>query len=449
MIFYIYPRKSKQNDNSESMEVQIAMCKDYIKEHYGNNNEIVIFDNDYGVTGHSLKNRNDFKKMMALVRQGIPDFVMIQRYDRIARNTRDFCNLFYDMEQNNCGLISVSQNIDTSTAYGRKFMYDLASTAELEWALCSERHRDVNRYAMLSGKCNLSPYALPFGYTAKIIDGVRRMVIDEDKRDQVIDMISYYKKSQSRPDTIKWFNKKYGYNYTVSILKTIINSPFFHGEYRENKNYCEPYFTPEEHLKIQAISKAKPRYHSEDIRYFLFSGLLNCPVCGCRLEPQSQISRYTDNRYYYYRCYNRIRNGRCTFSGNVNERKIESFLLDNISSIISEYSYNIVQDAKTSKNKIDKENIKKELERLTNAYIKGRITENYYDSEYERLTKEMEEEKQNEIPDSAKVFLDDKWKDVYISLSRKSKRDLWRSCIKSIKLDKNKKPFNLVFRDSI
>lgn len=73
MIFYIYPRKSKQNDNSESMEVQIAMCKDYIKEHYGNNNEIVIFDNDYGVTGHSLKNRNDFKKMMALVRQGIPD----------------------------------------------------------------------------------------------------------------------------------------------------------------------------------------------------------------------------------------------------------------------------------------------------------------------------------------------------------------------------------------
>ena len=40
----IYPRKSKQNDNSESMEVQIQMCKDYIAQNYIKRKKSVIND---------------------------------------------------------------------------------------------------------------------------------------------------------------------------------------------------------------------------------------------------------------------------------------------------------------------------------------------------------------------------------------------------------------------
>lgn len=446
MIFYIYPRKSKVNDNSESMEVQVLMCQDYIHSHFGTEHEIVVFDADYGITGHSTKKRKDFQKMMELVRQGIPDYVVIQRYDRIARNTRDFCNLFHDMETNGCGLISVSQNIDTSTAYGRKFMYDLASTAELEWALNSERHKDVNKYAMLKGKCNLSPYALPFGYTTKIIDGVRRMVIDESVADQVRDVFSYYRNCCSFSCTIKYFNKKYGYDYTVTVIKTIIRSPFYHGEYKDNKNYCDPYLTEQEHKELQSLSKNPTRHHLDDKLYPLFTGLMNCPICGCKLEPQSQISRYSGNRYYYYRCYNKYRNGRCSFSGNVNERKIESFILDNISTMLQRYTSDIVQGANKQSKQIDKENIKKELERLTNAYIKGRIPEDFYDAEYDRLTNELNVETEVSIPKEIDVFMSEDWKETYLSLSRKSKKDLWKSVIAEIKVNSDKKPYDLIFR---
>ena len=144
----IYPRKSKQNDKSESMDVQIQMCEDYIKQNY-ENYTIKLYDKDYGVTGHSIKARKDFQRMMKDIKNGEIDIVVIQRYDRIARNTRDFCNLYHDMEKSGCNLVSVSQMIDTSTPYGKKFMYDLASTAELEWALNSERHKDVNKYARM------------------------------------------------------------------------------------------------------------------------------------------------------------------------------------------------------------------------------------------------------------------------------------------------------------
>ena len=136
----IYPRKSKQVDNSDSMDTQIDMCIRYLNDKYGkDNNNVTIYDGDYGITGHSTKQRKDFQRMMNDVAAGKIQLVLIQRYDRIARNTRDFCNLYHDMEINGCDQVSVSQQIDTTTPYGRNFMYMQASMAELEWALTSER----------------------------------------------------------------------------------------------------------------------------------------------------------------------------------------------------------------------------------------------------------------------------------------------------------------------
>ena len=46
----IYPRKSKQVDNSDSMETQIAMCIQYLDAKYGKDNySVTVYDNDYGI----------------------------------------------------------------------------------------------------------------------------------------------------------------------------------------------------------------------------------------------------------------------------------------------------------------------------------------------------------------------------------------------------------------
>ena len=114
----IYPRKSKQVNDSDSMETQISMCKQYLDTKYGKENyHVTIYDKDYGITGHTTTKRKDFLRMMQDIKDKKIELVLIQRYDRIARNTRDFCNIFYEMEKNNCSLVSVSQQIDTSTPY--------------------------------------------------------------------------------------------------------------------------------------------------------------------------------------------------------------------------------------------------------------------------------------------------------------------------------------------
>ena len=51
----IYPRKSKQVDNSDSMDAQIDMCKRYLDTKYGNGKyNITIYDGDYGMSSNSI-----------------------------------------------------------------------------------------------------------------------------------------------------------------------------------------------------------------------------------------------------------------------------------------------------------------------------------------------------------------------------------------------------------
>ncbi len=65
------------------------MCEDYIKQNY-KNYTINLYDKDYGVTGHSIKARKDFQRMMMDVNADELYIVVILRYDCIAWNTRDF-----------------------------------------------------------------------------------------------------------------------------------------------------------------------------------------------------------------------------------------------------------------------------------------------------------------------------------------------------------------------
>lgn len=448
-ICAIYPRKSKKNDASESMETQIFMCTEYLKSRFPDC-IIKIYDKDYSITGHSLKNRKDFQRMMNDIKSGIINIVAIQRYDRIARNTRDFCNLYYDMEQSGCELVSVSQRIDTSTPYGKKFMYDLASTAELEWALCSERHKDVNRYARLNRKCTLSPYALPFGIKAEVRDGKRVAVIDKEKEHIVRDAISFYMEAENKTKTTRYINSKYGLKLSHSFMERLIKSDFYHGSYREVPDYCEAYMTLEEHEKMRKISSKYVRHYSDDKNYFLFTGLLICPVCGLKMESQSQINT-SGNRYYYYRCYNTYRTGKCTFKGNINERLIENYLLDFLKDEMTKFYTSVDKNTASPQKTSDIGKYKAEMERLNKLFLKGRIEESYYDTEYERLEKiiasfSSDEPQRKFSKEQIEELFADGWQEKYLSLSRENKRTFWKNIIHHINFNSDKTIKSLDFQ---
>ena len=444
----IYPRKSKAVDNSDSMDVQIDMCRRYLDDKYGSGNyTATVYDGDYGITGHSTKKRKDFQRMMRDVSDRKIQLVVIQRYDRIARNTRDFCNLYHDMEVNGCNLVSVSQQIDTTTPYGKNFMYMQASMAELEWALNSERRKDTIRYAASIGKSILPNHSTPFGYHNAVVNGVRRLVKEEQWEDAVANLFEYYRKYRNYSATARHINQQYGTNFEIQAIKRIIRSPFYYGCYKDNDNFCEPYISKEEWKNLQQ-KKPVIRTAGNKRTEVLFSGMIRCPECN-RLMRSCQKSHRSGNVYRYYHCeYHSTK--MCGFAKVKSENLIEEMLLNRVDTFLAEREA-AMSDQKSEK-KHSTNNASKyraELGRLNTMFLKGRISEEYYDTEYLRLNDLIGQyESSRQSHDSVKhlrdVFVSD-WKEMYKDLDKLHRKFFWRDVIRQIIVDDNMNVIDVIF----
>ena len=289
----IYPRKSKANDNSQSMEQQIADCTTYIKQHYPDA-IIFVYGGDYALTGHSTEKRKDFQRMMNDVRAKRIQLVVIMRYDRIARNMRDFCNLYHDMEEAGCNLVSVSQQIDTSTPYGKNFMYQMASMAELEWAIISERYKDTAKYKREHGFAYTG--MLPFGYKVEKTSEGKRVVKDSEKDAGYV--FETYKRIRNKKHTAELMKERYP-KFNVDTLNVMLRSDLYFGSVKGNDNFCEPYVTKEEMQELRSIVNLKYGVKRDD---YPFAGLVACPYCGRTMfayTPGPHRSRSYKCKYYH------------------------------------------------------------------------------------------------------------------------------------------------------
>lgn len=441
----IYPRKSKVVDNSDSMQVQVDMCIKYLDGKYGEGNyTYTIYDGDYGITGHSIKARKDFQRMMADVSAKKIQLVLVQRYDRLARNTRDFCNVYHDMERAGCELVSVSQQIDTTTPYGKNFMYMQASMAELEWALCSERRKDANRYAVAQGKAVVPDSSTPLGYKTAYIDGIRRIVIDSDTEHIVRDLFAYYRQFRNYTATARYINNKYGLKMTNNSVKKLIRNTLFKGQYKSNVHFCKPYLTENEWDDLQK-DMTLIRFDTTKKSEPLFSGLCMCPCCGRRMKSQIKTKKKTGHSFRYYLCEYHYQ-GMCDNQKSKSELLLEKMVIDYIEQYLSGNSIDI-QAKEKKKISTKKRDIDAEIDRLNTMFLKGRISEEKYDAEYLRLTQEKSLYEANTQPQAHDIqaHFDGNWKDIYNSLDGLHKKLFWREIIQEIHFTKDMLVDSIIF----
>src|SRR6185295_5674510 len=74
------------------------------------------------------------------------------KIDRLSRSILDFARLAEIFEQHGVGIVSVTQQLDTSTSMGRLTMNMLLSFAQFEREMVSDRTRDKLRAARRKGK---------------------------------------------------------------------------------------------------------------------------------------------------------------------------------------------------------------------------------------------------------------------------------------------------------
>jgi DNA invertase Pin-like site-specific DNA recombinase len=133
-IAYVRVSTAHQADHGASLETQRAALYSEA-ERRGWDIEIVADE------GLSAKNMNRPGLIAALERldAGEADFLMAVRLDRVSRSVVDFAGLMARSDRKGWGIVLVTQNMDTSTPTGRLTANIVASTAQFERELISER----------------------------------------------------------------------------------------------------------------------------------------------------------------------------------------------------------------------------------------------------------------------------------------------------------------------
>lgn len=430
---YIRVSTTEQALNGLSIETQMAEIENYAK---ANNMRLEGFYIDRGITARkSLEKRADFMRMMGDVESGKIKHIIVLRLDRFFRNIYDYHKMMNEyLTPNKCDWSAVKEQYSTATTNGRLMINLRLSIAEQECDTDSDRIKDVFENRVKNGFAITG--SQPWGWTIKD----HRVVIDEEKREMMNDMLNYVELCSSVRGTLTYMKEKYNVSFIYDSLARLLKNPKLYGSYRGNDNYCEGYMTKERFLNMRRLLDNNIRQRKNNYSY-IFSGLIICDECGYHLAGVHY------DKYSYYRCSNHFSHKKCGNAGSTNEVYIENYLLENVERLLGEYVISVekLEEKKPTK-KSNKKAIEKKLLKLNDLYVNDFITMDEYKEKYASLQSQIIDETEETKKDltALKKFLEGDFKEIYKTLDIQGKRALWRSVIKEIKV-RNREIVDVVF----
>lgn len=132
----------------QDLDLQISEIKKFV-DYRGDKILRMFTDN---ASGKDLK-RQGFQDMINLINTNTigAEAVIIHKLDRLGRNLNDLMKIIAFLKDKNVQLISVTDNIDTSTAQGMFFFQTSAAFAEYERKLINERTELGRKEAISKG----------------------------------------------------------------------------------------------------------------------------------------------------------------------------------------------------------------------------------------------------------------------------------------------------------
>jgi site-specific DNA recombinase len=172
----IYTRKSSEEGLEQefnSLDAQREACQAFIQSqrHEGWSCLPAAYD-DGGVSGATMV-RPALQKLLADIRAGGIDVVVVYKIDRLTRSLADFAKITETFDAKGVSFVSVTQQFNTTTSMGRLTLNVLLSFAQFEREVTGERIRD--KIAASKKKGMWMGGTPPLGYEAKD----RKLVVNE------------------------------------------------------------------------------------------------------------------------------------------------------------------------------------------------------------------------------------------------------------------------------
>lgn len=138
---------SRVSTDKQSVEMQINDLKEYIKLR-----KFSLYGIFTDVASGTSKKRPEFDKLMNLAKKRKIDIVLVWRFDRFSRSTKELVTALDEFNSLGVQFISFQENIDTSSPSGKLIFSIFSAIAEFEKKIISERVKAGLRNAKKKGK---------------------------------------------------------------------------------------------------------------------------------------------------------------------------------------------------------------------------------------------------------------------------------------------------------
>lgn len=397
----VYTRVSTERQSLEghSLEAQHDRMIESVKS---NGWTLFMVYTDPGESAKDLK-RPGVQQMIADLKEGLFDAVLVHKLDRLTRNISDLYDLVELVNSRNVKLISLSENIDTSSPMGRMFVYILGIFAQM--------FRENLREEVIKGMTKRAEKGLHnvtvnlYGYQR---DENGQLIIVEEEAKWVKWIFEQYiagkgttmiakelnKLNIRRNQGARWDQHKAmmtitNLHYTGMVHWKVAVAPEDSRIVRQGVH--EPIVTMETYDKAQRIlARRREGTISLNSYDYVFGGIIKCGKCGGSYRAKYNKRKLLDGTpamYRGYSCANNDKHGTCDQSG-ISEDNMVKLLFANLElfgGLPDNYESQIVEDNGLA----DIEKMLKQSElkrsRWQHAYGEGLMN-------YEDFAKRMKEE---------------------------------------------------------
>lgn len=298
-----YVRVSTENQlENYSIDEQIERLKAYCKA-----KDLTIYKiyTDGGYSGGNL-NRPALQQLLNDIQTKDIDMVIVYKLDRLSRSQKDTLSLIEDVFlANNIDFVSMSENFDTSTPFGRAMVGILSVFAQLEKDQITERFTMGRIGRAKNGNYHGGPTA-PTGYD--YTDG--NLVVNDYEALQVKEVFRLFLEGQSINAIQKHMNERYtnkhgkwsSHTLVINVLRNSVYVGKVKFKGQEYDGNHEPIINQDIFNSVQKLLQSPAREDEKTIfqkhpfrANNLLTSLVYCKKCGARFS----------GNHGYYVCYSR------------------------------------------------------------------------------------------------------------------------------------------------
>ena len=185
-----------------SLHNQREACEAYVTSQRTNGWELLPGQyDDGGFSGGNLQ-RPALKQLVADIKAGLVQRILVYKIDRLSRSLADFMRLAEVFEKHGASIVAVTQQFDTGTPMGRLTLNMLLSFAQFEREQTAERTHDKMGAARRKGKRTGGMPLL--GYD--IVD--TKLVFNEIEAQQVREIFHLYLEYESIIPVVQELNRR-------------------------------------------------------------------------------------------------------------------------------------------------------------------------------------------------------------------------------------------------